>query len=70
MKYPGCLKELNYVNDIGEPKKIVVYPPKDGEYPVHLWSLKTGDFCGSGKFTLEKLNDFMDHYKIAYKFKE
>ena len=29
MKYPGCIKEFNYINDIGEPKKIVIYPPKE-----------------------------------------
>ena len=67
MKYVGCLKEFDYINDIGRFKKIVVYPEKDGKYPFSLWSNETGDFCGNGEKTLEQLNDFMMHYKINYK---
>ena len=64
MKFTGCLKESNYVNDIGEMKKIVVYPMKDGKYPFSLWSLRTGDFCGNGEKTAEELNEFYQHYRI------
>ena len=65
MKFIGCIKECNYVNDIGRFKKIVVYAPKDGKYPFDLWSNETGDFCGHGMKTREELNEFFQHYRIA-----
>ena len=58
------IKEANYVNDIGHLKKIIVYKPKNGLYPFSLWSMQTGDFCGSGEKTRDELNEFFAHYKI------
>ncbi len=65
MKFEGCIKEADYVNDIGEMKKIVVYPMKNGKYPFSLWSMRTGDFCGSGEKTKDEINDFFQHYRIV-----
>ena len=68
MEDKKCLKEFSYVNDIGQLKKIVVYPQDNGKYPFEIWSIENDKFCGSGKMALDALNDFMEHYKIGYKF--
>lgn len=61
------IKEYNYVNDINEPKKLVVYPLKDGKYPCILWSTRTGDFCGSGNLTPDELHNWLAHYGLEEK---
>ena len=59
-----CVKEYNYHNDFGYYKKLVVYPKKNGKYPVIIWNNGTGDNCGSGELTEEQLNEFLRHYKF------
>lgn len=63
----NAIKEYDYVNDMNEPKKLVVYPLKDGVYPCTLWSRKTGDWCGSGNLTPDKLHDWLAHYGLKEK---
>ncbi len=60
-------KEYDYVNDINEPKKLVVYPLKDGTYPCMLWSRRTGDLCGHGNLTPDELHDLLAHYGLEEK---
>ena len=62
-------KSYCYVNDIGEPKELVVeFPPKNGEYSVILWSRRTGDLCGSGKMTYQRLKEYLEHYGVQIDF--
>lgn len=61
------IKEYEYINDINEPKKLVVYPLKDGVYPCFLWSTRTGDCCGSGSLTPDRLHDWLAHYGLEEK---
>ena len=58
------MKEYNYINDIGEPKKLVVYDLKDEKYSVVLLSRRTGDCCGTGELTPQELSDYLKHYNI------
>lgn len=58
------MKEYNYTNDMGYHKKLVVYDEKNGKFPVMLWSMDTGDLCGSGKMTKKELDDYLKHYNI------
>ena len=58
------IKEYNYINDINEPKKLVVYPLKDGVHPYALWSRRTGDLCGNGTLTPERLHQWLEHYGL------
>ena len=58
------MKEYNYINDIGEPKRLVVYEIKNGKYPVVLWSMRTGDWCGSREMTEKELTEYLKHYNI------
>ena len=59
------MKEYTYVNDIGEPKKIVIGEKNtDDTFPIFLWSLRTGDYCGGGKMTKEELEHYFNHYGI------
>lgn len=59
-------KIFNYTNDIGESKKIVIGKLTDEGYYVSLWSNRTGDLCGHGYITKEKLFDYLKHYNIKY----
>lgn len=58
------IKEVNYINDMGHNKKIVIFEPKDDKYPFELWSNQTGDWCGNGKKTKEELNEYFEHYHV------
>lgn len=64
------MKEYYYVNDIGHMKKIVIDENADenGKYNFTLWSMQTGDFCGSGKKTKAEVDDFLKHYRIEGTF--
>lgn len=66
-KMDNEIKEYNYINDINEPKKLVVHPLKDGVYPCTLWSRRTGDFCGSGNLTPDGLHEWLAHYGLEEK---
>lgn len=66
-KMSNEIKEYNYVNGINEPKKLVVYPLKGGQYPCTLWSRRTGDFCGGSSLTPDELHDFLAHYDLEEK---
>ena len=59
-------KEYNYINGIGEPKKIIISTEKNenGNYSFTLWSNRTGDFCGSGEKTKEQIKKYLKHYNI------
>ena len=57
------MKQYYYTNDTGYHKKLVI-EEKDGKYYVQLWSMDTGDFCGSGEMTKDELDAFLKHYGI------
>lgn len=62
-------KEYYYANDIGEKKIIVIeFPPINNVYSVSLWHAPTGEFCGSGKKTYQKLKEYFDHYGMVMDF--
>lgn len=57
---------FNYINAMGRPKKLIVYAPNEaGKYPVVLWDMLHGEFCGSGEKTREELNDYLAHFGIS-----
>ena len=58
------LKSFQYTNNMGYHKELTVYEKVDGKYPVMLWSLDTGDYCGKGNMTTQELNDYLKHYGI------
>ena len=58
------LKTFRYTNSLGFHKELVVFEKVDGKYPVTLWSLDTGDLCGSGQLTLQELNDYLKNFDI------
>lgn len=56
---------FNYTNSMGYAKKLVVFAPnEEGKYPITLWEMLHGEFCGSGKMTREELNDYLEHFGI------
>ena len=59
--------EYTYTNDLGYRKKIVVESVnvEDGKFPFQIWSMDTGDFCGSGNITADELREFLHHYGIT-----
>ena len=36
------LKEFDYTNSLGIPKRLCVYEMEDGKYPVTLWEMRHG----------------------------
>jgi hypothetical protein len=51
---------------MGIPKKLVVSDPNEqGKYPVTLWEMLHGEFCGSGEMTRDELNDYLKHFGIS-----
>ncbi len=57
---------FSYTNSLGYPKKLVVSAPNEtGKYPVILWEMLHGEFCGSGEMTREELNDYLAHFGIS-----
>ena len=64
MKDVEAYKEYCYINDLGRMKKIVIGEKKNGKYPINLWDMQNGEFCGFGEKTPEELQDFLDHYGI------
>lgn len=58
------LKSFRYTNSMDYHKELAVYEKVDGKYPVTLWSLDTGDFCGKGNMTTQELNDYLKHFGI------
>ena len=57
-------KSFQYTNSMGYHKKLNVYEKIDGKYPVTLWSLDTGDYCGKVDMTPQELNDYLKHFGI------
>lgn len=57
-------KSFNYTNDIGESKRIDIGELTEKGYYCVLWSMRTGDFCGSGYMTEKELFEFLNHYNI------
>lgn len=59
-------KIYNYINDIGEPKIIVISTEKSesGNYFFSLWSNRTRGLCGYGEKTKEQVKQFLEHYSI------
>lgn len=64
------LKSFRYTNSLGFHKELVVYEKVDGKYPVTLWSLDTGDWCGNGNMTIQELNDYLKHFDIEEEIEE
>lgn len=58
------LKSFRYTNSMGYHKELAVYEKVKGKYPVMLWSLDTGDLCGTGNMTTQELNDYLRHFGI------
>lgn len=60
-----AIKKYEYINDIGEPKILVIGDKIDnGKYPYNLWSNRTGDLCGYGTLEEEELKDWLNHYGV------
>ena len=53
-----------YMNDIGEPKAIRISTEEEND-KCHfvIFSRRTGDVCGTGKASLKKIEEFINHYK-------
>lgn len=63
------IKSFQYTNALGLPKKLVVYDlNEEGKYPVTLWEMTHGEFCGSGAMTKNELNDYLAHFGIQERF--
>ncbi len=63
------METYTYVNGLGRTKRICVYKEnitENGEYPITLWDMATGEWCGCGEFTPEKLDEFLTHYGIKH----
>lgn len=59
-------RTFKYTNSMGIPKKLVVSDPNEqGKYPVTLWEMLHGEFCGSGEMTRDELNDYLKHFGIS-----
>lgn len=56
-------KIFRYINDLGCRKEMVV-APKDAtdQYPVTIWNIRNGEYCGSGHMTFKELYDFLAYY--------
>lgn len=55
-----------YTNDIGERKMLCVdEQDKSGKYHITLWSLRTGDFCGTGDLTRTEIEELLGHYGVT-----
>lgn len=59
-------KKFYYTNDLGEPKRIDIGDFTEKGYFFVLWSMRTGDCCGSGYMNKEKMFEFLNHYHIKY----
>ena len=58
------MHEFDYVNDLGFHKRLVVDIKENDKYPVTLWDMEHGEYCGSGNMTAQELNEFLAHYGI------
>lgn len=58
------VKKYDYINDINEPKRLVVYPLENGAHPCTLWSRRTGELCGGGNLTPDELREWLAHYGL------
>lgn len=58
------MREFDYVNDLGFHKRLVVDIKENGKYPVTLWDMEHGEYCGHGNMTAQELNEFLAHYGI------
>ena len=63
----NILKTLEYINDIGCSKAIVIYKPRDSKYPFCIFNKDNGEFCGGGEKTRRELNKFLKYYNVAEK---
>lgn len=59
-------REYNYTNDMGYHKQLLINidAKQDDKYPCTLWSMDTGDFCGSGMMTYEEIKALLAHYGV------
>ena len=65
------MKEFHYVNDLGRLKKLYVYDKdEEGLYPISLWDMETGEYCGSNEISVQKLKTYLLHYNIDANFEE
>ena len=39
-------------------------PNEDNEYEFYIMNVETGDHCGIGAMTEDKMNSFFSHYNI------
>lgn len=63
------IKSFRYTNAMGLPKKLIVGEPNaEGKYPVTLWEMVHGEFCGSGTMTKDELNSYLEHFGIEERF--
>lgn len=57
------MKEFNYINDLGCPKKLVVRPLNGkGLYATTIWNMWNGECCGVGEATAQELDEFLKNY--------
>lgn len=64
------VKRYHYTNDFGFLKRLNVYvsEEKNGKYPVTVWEMAHGEFCGSGEMTRKEINDYLAHYGVTETF--
>ena len=56
-----------YTNEFGVEKMIAIddNPNEDNEYGCYVMNIETGDHCGAGAMTEDKMNEFFSHYNIS-----
>jgi len=63
-------KSFRYTNSYSIHKELVVGDKVGNKYPVTLWSLDAGDYCGRGDMTAQELNDYLEHFGIKERIEE
>lgn len=57
------MKVFHYTNDMGCHKQLVVNSvSEEGVCSVSIWSDDNGEYCGSGRMTVQELDNFLAHY--------
>ena len=65
------MHKYNYTNSLGWRKSLIVNTDKineNGRFPVSLWCLDNGEFCGNGDMTYQELKEYLEHFGIAIDF--
>jgi len=65
------MHEYHYTNSLGWRKSLVVNTDKvneNGQFPVTLWCLDNGEFCGHDYMTYQELKEYLEHFGIAIDF--